>query len=141
LTKLKGGYIVFIKEKHEVCVVSLVPLGGKPKDTVELVFPYTPSPLVLEHLMLAGYTITLSMDYRSINVKVDNVAKVTRNPKKTKATKVEEPVEATSPKPQLVESAPKKKRGRKAKAEVVSATDDADFAPDVEVGDTIVIDD
>jgi hypothetical protein len=133
LTKLKGGYIVFIKEKHEVCVVSLVPLGGKPKDTVELVFPYTPSPLVLEHLMLAGYTITLSMDYRSINVKVDNVAKVTRSPKKTKATKVEEPVEATLPKPQLVESAPKKKRGRKAKDEVVSA--------DIEVGDTIVIDD
>jgi len=124
---------VFIKEKHEVCVVSLVPLGGKPKDTVELVFPYTPSPLVLEHLMLAGYTITLSMDYRSINVKVDNVAKVTRSPRKTKATKVEEPVEATLPKPQLVESAPKKKRGRKAKDEVVSA--------DIEVGDTIVIDD
>ena len=133
---------MFIKEKHEVCVVSLVPLGGKPKDTVELVFPYTPSPLVLEHLMLAGYTITLSMDYRSINVKVDNVAKVTRNPKKTKATKVEEPVEATSPKPQLVESAPKKKRSsRKVKAEVVSATDDADFTPDVEVGETIVIED
>ena len=135
---------MFIKEKHEVCVVSLVPLGGKPKDTVELVFPYTPSQLVLEHLMLAGYTITLSMDYRPINVrvKVDDVAKVTRSPRKAKATKVEEPVEATLPKPQLVESAPKKKRSsRKAKAEVVSATDDADFAPDVEVGDTIVIED
>lgn len=134
---------MFIKEEHEVCVASLVPLGGKPKDTVELVFPYTPSQLVLEHLMLAGYTVTLSMDYRSVNVRVKagTVTKATRNPKKTKATKVEEPGETTSPKPQLVESAPKKKRGRKAKAEVVSATDDADFAPDVEVGDTIVIED
>ena len=134
---------MFIKEEHEVCVVSLVPLGGKPKDTVELVFPYIPNHLVLNHLMLAGYTVTLSMDYRSINVKVDvdNVAKVTRSPRKTK-TAVKEPVEATLPKPQLVESAPKKKRSsRKTKAEVVSATDDADFAPDVEVGDTIVIED
>ena len=135
---------MFIKEEHEVCVVSLVPLGGKPKDTVELVFPYTPTQLVLESLILAGYTVTLSMDYRSVNVRVKDgtVAKATRNPKKTKATKVEEPGETMPPKPQLVESAPKKKRStRKAKAEVVSATDDADFTPDVEVGETIVIED
>ena len=135
---------MFIKEEHEVCVVSLVPLGGKPKDTVELVFPFIPNHLVLEHLVLAGYTVTLSMDYRSVNVRVKDgtVAKATRKPKKTKATKVEEPGETTPPKPQLVESAPKKKRStRKAKAEVVSATDDADFAPDVEVGETIVIED
>lgn len=126
---------MFIKEEHEVCVVSLVPLGGKPKDTVELVFPYIPNHLVLEHLVLAGYTVTLSMDYRSVNVRVKagTVAKATRNPKKTKATKVEEPGETAPPKPQLVESAPKKKRGRKAKAEVVSA--------DVEIGDTVVIED
>lgn len=135
---------MFIKEEHEVCVVSLVPLGGKPKDTVELVFPYTPSQLFLEHLMLAGYTVTLSMEYRSVNIRVKagTAAKATRNPKKTKVTKVEEPGETAPPKPQLVESAPKKKRStRKAKAEVVSATDDADFAPDVEVGETIVIED
>lgn len=135
---------MFIKEEHEVCVVSLVPLGGKPKDTVELVFPYTPTQLVLESFILAGYTVTLSMDYRSVNVRVKDgtVAKATRNPKKTKATKVEEPGETMPPKPQLVESAPKKKRStRKAKAEVVSATDDADFTPDVEVGETIVIED
>ncbi len=126
---------MFIKEEHEVCVVSLVPLGGKPKDTVELVFPYTPSQVFLDHLMLAGYTVTLFTDYRSVNVRVKagTVAKATRNPKKTKATEVEEPGETTPPKPQLVESAPKKKRGRKAKAEVVSA--------DIEVGDTIVIED
>lgn len=136
---------MFIKERHEVCVVSLVPLGGKPKDTVELLFPYTPSQAFLEHLVFAGYTVTLSMDYRSVNVRVKagTVAnKATRNPKKTKATEVKEPGETTPPKPQPVESAPKKKRSsRKAKAEVVSATDDADFAPDVEVGDTIVIED
>lgn len=135
---------MFIKEEHEVCVVSLVPLGGKPKDTVELVFPYTPNQLVLESLILAGYTVTLSMEYRSVNIRVKTgtAAKATRNPKKTKATKVEEPGETAPPKPQLVESAPKKKRSsRKVKAEVVSATDDADFAPDVEVGDTIVIED
>jgi len=135
---------VFIKEEHEVCVVSLVPLGGKPKDTVELVFPYTPTQLVLESLILAGYTVTLSMEYRSVNIRVKagTVAKATRNSKKTKATKVEEPGETMPPKPQLVESAPKKKRStRKAKAEVVSATDDADFTPDVEVGETIVIED
>lgn len=135
---------MFIKEEHEVCVVSLVPLGGKPKDTVELVFPYTPTQLVLESLILAGYTVTLSMEYRSVNIRVKagTVAKATRNSKKTKATKVEEPGETMPPKPQLVESAPKKKRStRKAKAEVVSATDDADFTPDVEVGETIVIED
>jgi len=125
---------VFIKEEREVCVVSLVPLGGKPKDTVELVFPYTPNHLVLEHLVLSGYTVTLSMDYRSVNVRVKDgtVAKATRKTKKTKATKVEEPGETT---PQ------KKRSSRKAKAEVVSATDDVDFAPDVEVGETIVIED
>lgn len=135
---------MFIKEEHEVCVVSLVPLGGKPKDTVELVFPYTPNQLVLESLILAGYTVTLSMEYRSVNIRVKTgtAAKATRNPKKTKATKVEEPGETAPPKPQLVESAPKKKRSsRKVKAEVVSTTDDADFAPDVEVGETIVIED
>lgn len=135
---------MFIKEEHKVCVVSLVPLGGKSKDTVELIFPYIPNQSVLEHLVLAGYTVTLYMDYRSVNVRVKagTVAKATRNTKKTKATKVEEPGETAPPKPQLVESAPKKKRSsRKAKAEVVSATDDADFAPDVEVGDTIVIED
>lgn len=135
---------MFTKEEHEVCVVSLVPLGGKPKDTVELVFPYTPSQVFLEHLMLAGYTVTLFKEYRLIDVRVKAgaVAKVTRNPKKTKATKVEEPGETIPPKPQLVESAPKKKRSsRKAKAEVVSATDDADFVPDVEVEDAIVIED
>ena len=84
--------------------------------------------------MLAGHTITLSMDYRLVNVRVKDgtVAKATRNPKKTKAT-VEELGETIPPKPQLVESAPKKKRSRKAKAEVVSA--------DIEVGDTIVIED
>ena len=133
-----------IKEEHEVCVVSLVPLGGKPKDTVELLFPYTPSQVFLEHLVLAGYTVTLSMDYRSVNVRVKagTVAKATRNPKKTKATEVEEPGETTPPKPQPVESVPKKKRSsRKAKAGVVSATDDVDFVPDVEIGDTIVIED
>lgn len=135
---------MFIKEEHEVCVVSLVPLGGKPKDTVELVFPYTPNQLVLESLILAGYTVTLSMEYRSVNIRVKagTAAKATRNPKKTKATKVEEPGETAPPKPQLVEAAPKKKRSsRKVKAEVVSATDDADFAPDVEVEDAIVIED
>jgi hypothetical protein len=134
---------VFIKEEHEVCVVSLVPLGGKPKDTVELVFPYTPNQLVLESLILAGYTVTLSMEYRSVNIRVKagTAAKATRNPKKTKATKVEEPGETAPSKPQLVESAPKKKRSRKVKAEVVSATADADFTPDVEVGETIVIED
>lgn len=135
---------MFIKEEHEVYVVSLVPLGGKPKDTVELLFPYTPSQAFLEPLVLAGYTVTLSKDYRSVNVRVKagNVAKATRNPKKTKATEVEEPGETTPPKPQPVESAPKKKRSsRKAKAEVVSATDDVDFVPDVEIGDTIVIED
>lgn len=135
---------MFTKEEHEVCVVSLVPLGGKPKDTVELVFPYIPNQSVLEHLVLAGYTVTLSMDYRSVNVrtKADTVAKATRNSKKIKATKVEEPGETTPSKPQLVEAAPKKKRSsRKVKAEVVSATDDADFAPDVEVEDAIVIED
>lgn len=109
---------MFIKEEREVCVVSLVPLGGKPKDAVELLFPYTPTQLVLESLILAGYTVTLSMEYRSVNIRVKDgtVAKATRNTKKTKATK-------------------------KAKAEVVSTTDDADFAPDVEVGETIVIED
>ncbi len=112
---------MFIKEEREVCVVSLVPLGGKPKDAVELLFPYTPTQLVLESLILAGYTVTLSMEYRSVNIRVKDgkdgtVAKATRSPRKTKATK-------------------------KAKAEVVSTTDDADFAPDVEVGDTIVIED
>lgn len=109
---------MFIKEEREVCVVSLVPLGGKPKDAVELLFPYTPTQLVLESLILAGYTVTLSMEYRSVNIRVKDgtVAKATRSPRKTKATK-------------------------KAKAEVVSTTDDADFAPDVEVGETIVIED
>lgn len=135
---------MFTKEEHEVCVVSLVPLGGKPKDTVELVFPYIPNQSVLEHLVLAGYTVTLSMDYRSVNVrtKADTVAKATRNSKKIKATKVEEPGETKPSKPQLVESAPKKKRSsRKAEAEVASVNDDADFVPDVEVEDAIVIED
>jgi len=117
---------VFIKkEEHEVCVVRLVPLGGKPKDTVELVFPYVPNHLVLEYLMLAGYTVTLSMDYRSVNVRVkaDAVAKVTRNPKKTEAI-VEEPGETIPPKPQQ-----KKRSSRKAEAEVALVNDDADFVP------------
>lgn len=130
---------MFTKEEHEVCVVSLVPLGGKPKDTVELVFPYTPSQVFLEHLMLAGYTVTLFKEYRLIDVRVKAgaVAKATRNPKKIKATKVEEPGETKPSKPQLVESAPKKKRSsRKAKAE-----DDVDFVPDAEVEDAIVIED
>ena len=134
---------MFTKEEHEVCVVSLVPLGGKPKDTVELVFPYTPSHVFLEHLMLAGYTVTLFKEYRLIDVRVKAgaVAKATRKPKKTKAT-VEEPGETKPSKPQLVESAPKKKRSsRKAETKVVSATDDVDFVPDVEIGDAIVIED
>ena len=135
---------MFTKEEHEVCVVSLVPLGGKPKDTVELVFPYTPSQVFLEHLMLAGYTVTLFKEYRLIDVRVKAgaVAKATRNSRKIKATKVEEPGETKPSKLQLVESAPKKKRSsRKAEAEVASVNDDADFVPDVEVEDAIVIED
>ena len=58
------------KRKHEVCVVSLVPLGGKPKDTVELVFPYTPSPISFRTFNACRLHYNAVYGYRSINVKV-----------------------------------------------------------------------